>query len=92
MGKGTVKFVATSGIHKEWLDKKFIEVDINTNTAGALVFETKGEDVFFLNPNFEIRFSPKGIELEGYFLIGNCLGNAAVLISEYESNETSSII
>lgn len=87
MGKGTIKFVATSGIHKEWLDKKFIDVEINTNTAKALVFQTKGEDVFFLNPNFEIRFNEKGIELEGYLLINNCLGNAVVLITEYKSNE-----
>jgi len=92
MGKGTIEFIATAGIHKEWLEKKFIDTSINTNNAGAVVFQTKNGDQIFLNPNFQIRFVYKGIELEGYFLIGNCLGNAVILISDYKSNEASSII
>jgi hypothetical protein len=92
MGKGTIEFVATAGIHKEWLEKKFIDTEINTNNANTVVFQTKNGNNFFLNPNFQIRFGNKGIELEGYFLIENCLGGAVLLITDYKSNETGSIV
>ena len=83
MAKATIKFVAVSGIHNTFLDKKFENVEIVSNTEGAIVFQIPNEEDIFLNPNFKIKFHRTGIEMEGYFLVGNCLGMASVLIINY---------
>lgn len=83
MAKASIKFVATSGIHNNLLDKEFENVKIISNSEGAIVFQISNEEDIFLNSNFKIKFHEVGVEVEGYFLVGNCLGMASVLITKY---------
>jgi hypothetical protein len=92
MGKANIEFIGTSGIHKQFLNKIYSNVQIITNNQGAIVLKTETEEVFHLNPNFQIRFGPCGIEIEGYFLIDKSLGMASILITKYETNERNALL
>jgi hypothetical protein len=84
MAKATIEFIATSGIHSEFLDKTFKNVLVTTNTiAKNVIFQTEDGKNIFLNPNYEIAFSQYGIRIEGFFLIENCLGSAVIIIKDY---------
>lgn len=92
MGKAKIEFIGTSGIHKDFLNKIYSDVSILTNSQNAIIFSTQNKEIFHLNPNFQIRFGRCGIEIEGYFLIGNSLGMASILITNYESNESNALL
>ena len=92
MAKATIKIIATSGIHKEYLDKVFTNVKIHTDITKTVIFKTEDEKVLFLNPNYQIRFGAYGVELEGYFLINESLGSAVILIKDYISDEGITLV
>jgi hypothetical protein len=83
MAQATIKFIGVSGIHKEYLDQEYENVKIKSDNIGTVVFETENGIIFYLNSNFKTRFGPKGMELDGYFLIDEALGAAVVLVSSY---------
>ena len=83
MAEATIKFIGVSGIHKEYLDREYENVKMTSDNIGTVVFETENGEVFYLNSNFKTRFGPKGLELDGYFLIDNALGAAVIVVSNY---------
>jgi hypothetical protein len=92
MAKATIEFIGTSGIHKDFLNKIYLNVTILTNNQGAITFSTEEKEIFHLNPNFQIRFGTYGVEIEGYLLIDKALGMATILITQYKSNEKNALI
>jgi hypothetical protein len=84
MAKATVTFIGANNIFKGLIDKTYENVFLISNAQNALVLKIEDQDEYFINPNYKISFTEKGIVIEGYLLIAHNLGMVSILIKKYE--------
>lgn len=79
--KTSIKIVGANAIFSQYLNQEFNNIQIQS-AGGAFIFKLNEREDIFVNPNPKVKFVDEGILIEGYCVIGDCLGNLSILITK----------